>query len=123
VQSVELVEIEPEATTAKPARSPARHPAPRSAQLTRPASDKINPDEVYKAGLQAWVFGDVKTALASYKRVLQANPTYSAAWRGVGLVYERLGDKPAARSAFLKYLQLTPGAADAQEIRGRLGSP
>lgn len=123
VQSVELVQIEPEATTAKPARSPARHPAPRSAQLTKPASDKINPDEVYKAGLQAWVFGDVKTALASYKRVLQANPTYSAAWRGIGLVYERLGDKPAARSAFLKYLQLAPGAADAPEIRGRLGSP
>jgi regulator of sirC expression with transglutaminase-like and TPR domain len=45
------------------------------------------------------------------------------AWRGIGLVYERLGDKPAARSAFLKYLQLAPGAADAPEIRGRLGSP
>ena len=122
-RSVQLVQIEPETATAKPPRSPPRRPAPRSAQLTRPASDKINPDEVYKAGLQAWVFGDIKTALASYKRVLQANPTYSAAWRGVGLVYERLGDKAAARNAFQKYLQLAPGAADAAEIRGRLGTP
>jgi len=119
-----LVEIEPEVATGKPPRSPPRHPPPRSAQLTRPASDKINPEEVYKAGVQAWVVrGDAKTALASYKRVLQANPAYSAAWRGVGLVYERLGDKPAAHAAFQKYLQLAPGATDASEIRAKLEAP
>jgi serine/threonine-protein kinase len=123
VTSVELVEIEPEVTTAKPPRSPPRHPAPRAAQPTRPASDKINPDEVFRAGLQAWVRGDTKTALASYKRVLQANPTYSAAWRNIGLVYERLGDKSAAHAAFQKYLQLAPGATDAPGIRMRLESP
>jgi Flp pilus assembly protein TadD len=120
---VKLVQIEPDATTSKPPRSTARHPSSRSAQPTRPASDKINPDEVFKAGVQAWVHGDTKTALASYKRVLQANPTFSAAWRNVGLVYERLGDKPAAHAAFQRYLQLAPGAPDAPGIRQRLEPP
>jgi serine/threonine-protein kinase len=100
---------------------PVRHVhAPRSAQPTKVAANKINPDETFKAGLQAWVRGDTRTALASYKRVLQAKPTYAAAWRGVGLVYEKLGDKAAARAAFQKYLHLAPGASDAAGIRARL---
>jgi regulator of sirC expression with transglutaminase-like and TPR domain len=78
---------------------------------------------MFRTALQAWVHGDTKTALASYKHVLQANPGYSPAWRGVGLVYEKLGDRPAARAAFLKYLQLSPGAADAAGIRARLETP
>jgi regulator of sirC expression with transglutaminase-like and TPR domain len=78
---------------------------------------------VYRAGLQAWVHGDARTALASYKRVLQVNPGYSAAWRNMGLVYEKLGDRPAARAAFQKYLQLVPEAPDAAGIRARLSPP
>jgi regulator of sirC expression with transglutaminase-like and TPR domain len=69
------------------------------------------------------VRGDNQTALALYKRVLQASPSYAPAWRGVGLVYEKLGDKPAARSAFQRYLQLAPAAGDAAAIRARLESP
>ncbi|HEX4417146.1 MAG TPA: tetratricopeptide repeat protein [Kofleriaceae bacterium] len=85
--------------------------------------EKINPSEVFKTGLQAWVRGDTKTALATYKRVLQSNPEFAPAWRGVGLVYEKLGDKSAAHNAFQKYLQLAPGAFDAAGIRARLESP
>jgi serine/threonine protein kinase len=106
------------------------HPTPvRHTQASRPvppakaAPDKLNLDEVFKAGLQAWVRGDTRTALAAYKRVLQANPSYAAAWRGSGLVYEKLGDKTTARAAFQKYLQLAPGAVDAAGIRARLESP
>jgi serine/threonine-protein kinase len=94
--------------------------APRSAQPTKVAADQINLDEAFKTGLQAWVRGDTRTALASYRRVLRAKPTYAAAWRGVGLVYERIGDKAAARAAFQKYLHLAPGASDAAGIRARL---
>ncbi|HEU4727603.1 MAG TPA: tetratricopeptide repeat protein, partial [Kofleriaceae bacterium] len=101
-------------------RAPARHTASRPPQPARPPPDKINPDEVFRAGLQAWVHGDAKTALTSYKRVLQASPGYAPAWRNIGLVYEKLGDKAAARTAFQKYLQLAPGATDAAGIRARL---
>jgi serine/threonine-protein kinase len=109
----------------KPTRAgPARHlSASKSPPSPRAASEKINADEVFKIGLQAWVRGDSKTALASYKRVLQANPGYSAAWRGAGLVYEKLGEKAAARNAFQQYLKLAPDAVDAAGIRARLESP
>ncbi|HET9625179.1 MAG TPA: tetratricopeptide repeat protein, partial [Kofleriaceae bacterium] len=100
-------------------RTPAAATA-RVAQATKPQPEKINPGEVFKIGFQAWARGDTKTALASYKRVLATNPDYAPAWRGVGLVYEKLGDKPGAHNAFQKYLQLEPSATDAASIRARL---
>ena len=121
----------------RPAWATPARPAPRTAQLPRPAidktervakadrgdrADKIDPDEAFKSGLQAWVHGDSKGALAQYRRALQADPRYAAAWRGVGLVYERVGDKSAARIAYQKYLQLAPEASDASEVRARLES-
>jgi eukaryotic-like serine/threonine-protein kinase len=127
-----------------PAVKPARTAPPRRAQASRAAppprpaadrsdrtdrvdkadrADKVDPDEAFKAGLQAWVHGDSKGALAQYRRALQANPKYAPAWRGVGLVYERLGDRAAARIAYSKYLQLVPGAADAAEVRARMEAP
>jgi serine/threonine-protein kinase len=111
-----------DATSAKPHGTP-RHPVPRPAPPVRTAADKPNPDELFKVGVQAWVRGDTRTALASYKHLLQTNPGYSAAWRNLGLVHERLGDRPAAHAAFQRYLQLAPGAADAPEIRARLEAP
>jgi len=113
--------------TTKANRALATRHAPN--RPTQPVSGKsgsdksMNADEVFKAGLQAWVRGDTKTALASYKRVLQANPAYAAAWRNIGLVYEKTGDKSSAHNAFQRYLQLAPGAGDAAGIRARLESP
>ena len=118
----------PPSTAPEPGK-PVRSGSTRHAQTarlttsTKAAPDKPSADEVFKAGLQAWVRGDTKTALASYKRVLLANPGFAPAWRGVGLVYEKLGDKTASRAAFQKYLQLAPGALDAAGIRARLEAP
>ena len=41
-------------------------------------------------------------------------------WRGLGLVYEKMGAKGQARSAFKRYLQLSPNASDADQIRERM---
>ena len=103
----------PGETAGKPHASSARH-APTS---------KLSADEAFKAGLQAWVRGDTRTALTLYKRALAVNPGYASAWRGAGLVYEKLGEKAAARAAYQKYLQLAPSAPDAAGIRSRLESP
>jgi len=106
-----------------PANKPADKPAADKPAVDKPAADKINVDDVFKAGLQAWVHGDTRTALASYKRVIQANASFAPAWRGIGLVHEKLGDRASARAAFQKYLQLAPGAGDAANIRARLEAP
>jgi serine/threonine-protein kinase len=100
-------------------------PAVRHAPIARsaPPPDRINPGEVSRAALQAWVHGDSRTAINLYRRTLQAAPSYAPAWRGIGLVYEKLGEKSAARAAFQRYLQLVPSAADAAGIRARLTPP
>jgi eukaryotic-like serine/threonine-protein kinase len=104
---------EPDGQAGKSHSSSARH-VPTS---------RINADDAFKAGLQAWVRGDTRTALTLYKRALAANSGYAAAWRGAGLVYEKLGEKAAAHAAFQRYLQLAPNAPDAPSIRQRLESP
>lgn len=110
-------------TPAPPPRRPPRA-APRPPPKPPAAPpDKPQPDEFFRSGIQAWARGDTKSALAAYRRVLDISPSYAAAWRGLGLVYEKLGDKPAARAAFAKYLQLAPGANDAAAIRARLDTP
>jgi len=68
----------------QPPNGTAKRPSPRRTTVGRIVAgragrqacrEKINPGEVYKLGIQAYVRGDTKTALASLKRVLQANPT------------------------------------------------
>jgi serine/threonine protein kinase len=113
-----------EPDTGKSTRSgPLRHAqGSKSASSSKPSPDKNSAEEVFKLGLQAWVRGDSRTAIASYKRVLQANPDYAAAWRSIGLVYEKTGEKAAARSAFQQYLKRAPDAADSASIRAKLES-
>ena len=64
--------------------------------------------------------GDNTAALATFRGSLSANPNYAPTWRGLGLVYEKLGNKGEARKAFKKYLQLAPNAGDTDQIKDRL---
>jgi len=91
-------------------------------RLIKPA-EKADPNALYKSGLNAYVVGDMKTALAQFQRAIAASPTFAMAWRGVGMVQERLGDSRAATAAFQRYLMLAPNASDAQAIRGKIGGP
>ena len=71
-------------------------------------------------GMQAYVKGDAKTAVVSFRKATTANPQYSAAWRALGLAHEKLGEWGPAKTAFQKYLALSPNAADAAQIRERI---
>jgi hypothetical protein len=82
---------------------------------------KIDPNTAYKTGLQQFARGDSSGALATFKASLAANPGYAPTWRGIGLVYEKIGRKAQARTAFQKYLELAPTAGDADQIRERMG--
>lgn len=59
-------------------------------------------------------------ALASLRTSLAGNPNYAPTWRGLGLVFEKMGEKDQARAAYKRYLQLAPNAGDADQIRSRL---
>jgi Flp pilus assembly protein TadD len=66
------------------------------------------------------VRGDTSGALATFKGAQQASPGYAPTYRGLGLVYEKMGNKTAAKLAFKRYLQLSPNASDAEQIKDRV---
>jgi len=93
-----------------------------------PGSNKPRPPprpnavELTKQGLNAMVRGDSKAALQLYRSAQRANPGYAPAWRQAGLLYEKLGDRGAAKAAFQRYLILAPNASDAASIRARIAN-
>ena len=64
--------------------------------------------------------GDIKAAIVSFRKAVQANASYGAAWRALGLANEKLGEWGQAKTAFQKYLQVAPNAQDAAQIRDRI---
>ena len=91
-----------------------------TAKTTKSEAPKVDPETSYRIGLQQFARGDITGALASLRTSLAANPNYAPTWRGLGLVFEKLGEKDQARAAFKRYLQLAPSAGDADNIRSRL---
>ena len=77
-------------------------------------------EAAYKDGIMKFARGDTTGSLAALRTSLAANPGYAPTWRGLGLVFEKLGEKDQARAAFKRYLQLAPSAGDADQIRGRM---
>jgi serine/threonine-protein kinase len=84
------------------------------------ASASSDPTAAYKIGLQQYARGDTGGALVTLRGSLSSNPGFAPTWRAIGLVYEKIGNKAQARSAFRRYLQLSPDATDADQIRDRM---
>ncbi|MEO8704068.1 MAG: tetratricopeptide repeat protein [Kofleriaceae bacterium] len=101
------IEIDP------PGSAAVRPPRPRS-------NDKPNAVELHRVGLQEFVAGDYRAALATLKRAQAANPGYAPTYRGLGMVHVKLGQSSAAKLAFQRYLALSPHASDASSIRARM---
>jgi beta-barrel assembly-enhancing protease len=59
--------------------------------------------------------GDSENAMAAYRQAVELGPDKGmpvAAWRGLGLVAMKAGDKAGARDAFTHYLAAAPQAGD-----------
>jgi len=98
---------------------PVTHPHPVVAEGPSPTA-KADAETAYRQGLQLFARGDANGALTSLRVSLASNPSYAPTWRGLGLVFEKMGEKDQARAAFKRYLQLAPGAGDADQIRNRM---
>ncbi len=63
---------------------------------------------------------DLDSAIAAYKAALENPDAPKEAWRQLGDVYRRVGDKPKALEAFSAYLKAAPDAPDAWIVQDQL---
>jgi predicted Zn-dependent protease len=64
--------------------------------------------------------GDDRRSLAAYRSLVAGHPGLAPAWRGLGLVAQRLGDLTTAAQAYRRYLEIDPSAADHELVRSLL---
>jgi hypothetical protein len=76
--------------------------------------------EQYKKGTELYLAGDLTGAEVAYRAALAAVPGYAAAYKGLGILYQRQGNTARAADAYRRYLALAPKASDAESIRERI---
>ena len=74
----------------------------------------------YAIGNQHLFAGESREAVTAYRNALSIYPSYAAGYRGLGLAFAQLDDKPAALAAFKNYVKLAPAAKDIALIQKRI---
>ena len=69
---------------------------------------------------RAALAANLRRAREAYERILETDPTYVAAYRGIGESYFAAGNDREAARAFLTYINESPDAPDRPVILGRL---
>jgi Tfp pilus assembly protein PilF len=105
----------------EPAAAPER-PAKARAEEPRAKGDSASAAQLTQTATDAMLRGDFATARVQYEKAIQADRGHAPAWRGRGLVLERMGRTQDAIKSFRRYLKLSPDAPGADKIRARLQS-
>jgi tetratricopeptide (TPR) repeat protein len=69
---------------------------------------------------QAAFTANLEQARVTYESILSMDATYAPAHRGLGEVYQALGDAREAGRHYLEYVRAAPDAADRPVVMGRL---
>ena len=62
-----------------------------------------------------------KSAVMRFEEATKWNPQLAEAWLKLGEAREKLKDTKGMKAAYEKYLEISPDAKDAKEIRKKLG--
>lgn len=105
-----------------PEPAPARHAKPaRGAAQPSPAAARVSARQrgsaAYEQGVRQFMDGSLPAAERSFRKALKLDPGHAAAYKGLGLVYRRSGQKRRAINELRAYLRAAPNARDAAQIR------
>jgi hypothetical protein len=113
--------------TAPPSAPPpsASAPSHRTASARTAKQKGVSPSAINHAlalsevrrGESALEHGHADDAVSSFRSALDDEPGIAVAYRGLGMAYAVQGNDAEALRAYEKYLQLTPAAKDARDIR------
>jgi tetratricopeptide (TPR) repeat protein len=76
--------------------------------------------ELYQKATRLFLAGKFAQAEAAFKDAIAVDKGYAAAYRGLGILYEKTGSDQKAIEALKTYLKLSPNARDADKMRSRL---
>src|SRR4029079_10360640 len=94
----------------------------KAAKKEKPRAPTQSADELYKDGTKLFLNGHLAEAKEKYEASLAQTSRYPAAHRGLGFVYQRLGDRAKALKHLRRYLDLSPNARDAAEVKKKIES-
>jgi|ERR1051326_3738488 tetratricopeptide (TPR) repeat protein len=98
---------------------------PEEDESLKPKEYPFNPLEAendVKVGNYYFRKGNYKAALNRFREATRFNPGYAVAYLRMGDAEEKLKDKPAAKEAYAKYLELAPDSKDAPSIKKKLAN-
>ncbi len=110
---------EPAAAKSSKSSSSSRHKA-AAAAAQPPDKEKKSAEALYEEGADLFVQGKASAAKERFKEAIAADSHYAPAFRGLGLAYSAEGKREKAKKSFQRYLQLRPGASDADAIKKRI---
>jgi serine/threonine-protein kinase len=110
--------VDPEQTQASSIDPPPK--AKRDRRPTGNTKAAADAQDQLAEASSAFVLGQMPRAKALYQEILDRSPRQADAWRGLGLVSSRMGQRKDAERAFERYLELRPNAPDAGRIREQL---
>jgi serine/threonine-protein kinase len=108
----------PVAVAPVPAAPAPKVEAPKSAAKAEPQGAPVG--DMIKQAAAAFVRGQMPLARSLYRDATERAPSNADAWRGLGMVSSRMGEKSEASRAFKRYLTLRPDAPDAEAIKKKL---
>ncbi len=76
-----------------------------------------DPNALYNLGASFWNSKEFEKAEAYFRRATELDPKFALAWKNLGYASVRLGKTDEAVTALGKYLELSPGAPDAKDVR------
>jgi hypothetical protein len=82
-----------------------------------PRNQRQRASAAYEQGVRLFMDGSLDAAETSFRRTLKLDPTHAAAYKGLGLVYRRSGQRRRALVELRTYLKRAPKAKDAAQIR------
>jgi serine/threonine-protein kinase len=88
--------------------------------VLRPTEPRPSAPDLTARATDALLRGDFESARKGLRAALAIDPRHAPAWRGLGLLQERSGDRAEAARALRRYLALQPDARDAARVRARL---
>jgi tetratricopeptide (TPR) repeat protein len=106
-----------------PPKVKVQEPPEEDETLAPPKQYAFNPLQANKE-LQVGNFyfkaGKYKAAAGRFREATKWNPGFAEAWLRLGETEEKRHNRPAAREAYARYLQLSPDAKDAHGIRKKI---